>query len=72
MDLLITLVGVQIGAPYKIIGLTSESNKVVSALKDNFDRIIVRFKPRKARIDFILRLSCAVLSSPDWCKIIPK
>ena len=35
MDLLMILVGVQIGAPYKTIGLMSESNSVMSALNDS-------------------------------------
>ena len=40
------LVGVNIGAPYKIIGRISESNKVINDLKESLDRTIVCFKPK--------------------------
>ena len=72
IDLLVALFGVQIGAPYKTIGLMSESKSMASDLKDNFDRITVRFRPKNALIAFVLRVDCAVLNSPVLCKTIPR
>ena len=66
IDLFIALVGVQIGAPYRAIGLISESNRVSRALNDNFERIILRFNPKNALKALVLRADLAVLSSPEF------
>ena len=47
IDLFIVQLGVHIGDPYKTIGLINESKRVLSALKDSFDRITVRFNTKK-------------------------
>jgi hypothetical protein len=64
-DLVIVQQGVQIGEPYKIMGLIKESNKVVRALKDNFERMTERFNPKKARMAFVLRFCCAGFILPE-------
>ena len=45
-DLVIGQVGVQIGAPYRTMGLIRESNRVVRALKESFERFTVLFRPK--------------------------
>ena len=72
IDLLVALSGVQIGAPYSIIGLIRESKSVVSALNDSFERITVLFRPKNALMAFVFIVDCAVLSSPESCNTIPK
>jgi hypothetical protein len=49
-DLVVVQQEVQIGEPNKIMGLIKESNKVVRALKNNFERMTERFNPKKARM----------------------
>ena len=62
IDLLVALLGVQIWAPYKTIGLLSESKSMASDLKDHFDRITVRFRPKNALIvQFLIHLCCVRL-----------
>ena len=63
--LIIGKVGVQMGAPYIIIGLINESNSVVRALKESLDLLTVRFNPNRDLIDLVLRLSIAGLKFPD-------
>ena len=72
MDLLVKLLGVQIGAPYKITGLISESNSVLNALNDNLERIIVRLKPKNALIALVFSVDWAILKLPDLCRSIPR
>ena len=42
---------------------------MASELKDNFDRITVRFRPKNAFIAFVLRVDRAVLNSHVLCKL---
>ncbi len=62
---MIELFGVHKGAPYRTIGLMSESNNVLNALNDNLDLFMVRFSPKNALIALVLRFSCAIESLPD-------
>ena len=55
----------QIGAPYKAIGLISESKSMIRALNDSLDLIILRFKPKNALIALVFSMHSAVLSSPE-------
>ena len=56
-DLFIELLGVQIGAPYNIIGLISELKSIDNALNDSLERITDLLSPKKARIAFVFK-SC--------------
>ena len=52
-DLFIEILGVQIGAPYNIIGLISELKSIDNALNDSLERITDLLSPKKARIAFV-------------------
>ena len=54
-NLLIVLFGVNIGAPYSIIGLISESKSVEIALNESFERMTDLFSPKNALIALVFR-----------------
>ena len=55
-----------------VIGLISESNNIRRDLNESFNLMIVLLSPNNERIAFIFRLTCAVLSSPVSCRMIPR
>ena len=71
-DLVVVQQGVQMGEPYKIIGLIKESNKVVRALKDNFERMTERFNPKKSAHGFSFEILLGWFHIARVVKINPK